>query len=167
MRCIQQIHTKIISIFEHLFAILLAKVGRHDRKHIESAIRLCNLNTRYGFQQFQHPLSSSCKLNVHFQTWLEVTRKCHNRATLCYRISTTCILTLKLFTSFNHIWVSSDITKSIPCHGIPLTQSINDDNSVFQFLKLSNAFMLAYKIDVFINFIRYNKDIWVFFEYFC
>ena len=58
-----------------------------------------------------------------------------------------------------------DIPETVTRHGIPFTQAVDDDNTVFYLAELCNAFMPADEIDILIDLIGNNINVRMLLKY--
>ena len=100
----------------------------------------------------------------HFFSRSQIREQSSNSSTLCNCIGAARKLSLQFFAGLCHIGLRRDIPETVTRHGIPFTQAIDDDNTVFYLAELCNAFMPADKIDILIDLIRNNKNVRMLFK---
>ena len=75
-------------------------------------------------------------------------------------------LSLQLVAGLGHLHGSTDETDTPARHGKTFRHAVNGNHLVFNEIELSNAFVTAHKIDVFVNFVRHDHHLRVFGDHF-
>src|SRR5262245_39257529 len=103
MRLVQQVHAKIISILDSIFAIALAKVLANGGEYVESTIAFRELHTGNAVHHTDHIFLTTLEFLVHFLRRTEVAGESNDRSTLCDAVGAAGHLALQFLTSLHYI----------------------------------------------------------------
>ncbi len=168
MRLVQQEFRHVVAALDRVFAVFLAEQSRDVGEDVERARRLVHLEARNGFEAFAHEVATLFETRHHILEVLRIFRVLqHGRHRRFLRDggSRRRHLPLHFVAGRRDFGGRGDITDTPACHREPLGNAVHDNHAVFEFRELGETLERAVERDEFVNFVRKDIHLRVFFQH--
>ena len=153
MTFFQQIHSQIIGIVDGASVYRLAIERIAFWEEVESTLWVVYFESRDFLSQLYNQVTTTFECLTHFFYGCLSTGISCFCGLLRYRARTWCVLALQLVDSLHQPFGTCYETNAPTGHGVCLWYTVHDDYTIVYFCELGDAFVLAYIIDMFIDFV--------------
>ena len=162
----QEIHGEVCRIIDGVSTVALAEIAVALREEIERSLWHVDFESWYFLCQFYNQIATTLKCLAHFFYCTLVECIGSLCSLLANRTCATGVLTLELVTALDDPFRTSQETDSPSSHGVCFRYTVGNDDLFLHAWFLSNAVVLAYIINVFVDFICQHENLRVLSENF-